>query len=64
MIPELGRQRQADLCQFGTSLVYRVISRTVRATEKLCLEKPTNQSTNQPNKNFVSLIVSFISKTL
>ena len=60
MIPELGRQRQADLCQFGTSLVYRVISRTVRATEKLCLEKPTNQ----PNKNFVSLIVSFISKTL
>ena len=27
----LGRQRQTDLCEFKTSLVYRVSSRTARA---------------------------------
>jgi hypothetical protein len=32
LIPSLGRQRQADLCEFKASLVYRVSSRTVRAT--------------------------------
>ena len=31
LIPELGRQRQADLCEFEVSLVYRVSSRTARA---------------------------------
>ena len=28
------RQRQEDLCEFQTSLVYRVSTRTPRATEK------------------------------
>ena len=28
----LGKQRQADLCEFDHSLVYRVSSRTARAT--------------------------------
>ena len=30
LIPELGRQRQVDLCEFKASLIYRVISRTDR----------------------------------
>jgi hypothetical protein len=32
LIPALGRQRQMDLCDFETSLVYTVSSRTARAT--------------------------------
>jgi hypothetical protein len=40
LIPALGRQRQADLCEFEASLVYRESSRTPRAkTEKPCLGK-------------------------
>jgi hypothetical protein len=31
-IPVLGRQRQADLCEFWAYLVYRVCSKTARAT--------------------------------
>jgi hypothetical protein len=36
LIPALGRQRQeqTDLCEFKTSLVYRVSSRSARATHK------------------------------
>jgi hypothetical protein len=30
----LWRQRQADLCEFKASLVYRVSSRTTRATQR------------------------------
>jgi hypothetical protein len=33
LIPALGRQRQVDLCEFEVSLVYRVTSRTSRATQ-------------------------------
>jgi len=33
LIPVLGRQRQADLCKFNVSLVYRLSSRTARATQ-------------------------------
>ena len=39
LIPALGRQRQADVCEFKASLVYRVSFRTgSKATEKTCLE--------------------------
>ena len=31
LIPGLKRQKQADLCEFKTSVVYRVSSRTARA---------------------------------
>ena len=41
LIPALGRQRQVDLCESENSLVYRVSSRTARATQKTCLEKQT-----------------------
>jgi hypothetical protein len=33
LIPALGRQRQVDLCEFETTLVYRWGSRTARATQ-------------------------------
>jgi hypothetical protein len=31
VVPALGRQRQADPCEFRASLVYTVSSRTARA---------------------------------
>jgi hypothetical protein len=34
LIPALGKQRQADLCEFKASLVYRADSRTARAIQK------------------------------
>ena len=40
LIPALRRQRQADLCEFKASLVYRASSRTESiATGKPCLKK-------------------------
>jgi hypothetical protein len=38
--PELGRQKQSDLCEFKTSLVYQsVVLESQDYTEKPCLEK-------------------------
>jgi hypothetical protein len=34
LVPAFKRQRQADLCAFKASLVYRVSSRTARATQR------------------------------
>jgi hypothetical protein len=34
LVPELQRQRQVDLCEFETCLVYRASSRIARATQK------------------------------
>jgi hypothetical protein len=40
LIPALRRQKQADLCEFKASLVYRPSSRTAMTTmRKTCLEK-------------------------
>ena len=40
MIPALGRQRQADLCEFETSLVYRASSMTgSKATQRNSVSK-------------------------
>ena len=33
-IPALGRQRQADLCEFRVSLLYGVSSRTAKVTQR------------------------------
>jgi hypothetical protein len=42
-MPALGKQRQADLCEFRVSLVYQVSSWDTHTqgyyTEKLCLKK-------------------------
>ena len=41
LIPALGRQKQADLCEFEARLVYKGSSRTgSKAAEKPCVEKP------------------------
>lgn len=39
LIPALGRQNQADLCEFVASLVYRKRSSLARTTQRNCLEK-------------------------
>ena len=45
LIPVCGRQRQVDLCEFKSSLVYEASSRTVSYTEKHCL-KETKEGKN------------------
>jgi hypothetical protein len=55
LIPALRRQRQVNLCEFKVSLVYRVSSRTARATQrdsalKNKTNEPTNKSINQSIK--------------
>jgi hypothetical protein len=47
LIPALGRGRW--ISEFKARLVYRVSSRTARATEKPCLEKQ-NKQTNKKKK--------------
>jgi len=47
--PNTGRQRQADLCEFEASLVYRVSSRTARDTQRNPVSKQTNK--DQANKH-------------
>ena len=39
LISVLGRQRQADLCEFEASVFYRATSRTARAIQKLPKKK-------------------------
>jgi hypothetical protein len=41
-MPALGRQRQADLCKFKASLVYKASSRTARATQRNLASKKNN----------------------
>jgi hypothetical protein len=46
LIPALGRQRQEDVCEFETSQVYKVNSRTARAiTQRDPVSKQTNKQT-------------------
>ena len=48
MIPALRRLKQVDLCKFKASLVYRVSSRIVRATQRNPVLK--EQKTNEQKK--------------
>ena len=54
LIPALGRQRQADLCELEASLVYRANSRIARAITQRnpVLKNKTKQK--QTNKKSVS----------
>jgi hypothetical protein len=52
LIPALGRQDQADLCEFKASLVYRVSSRIARAMQRNPVSKippapPTTTTTTR-----------------
>jgi hypothetical protein len=46
LIPALRRQKQADLCEFKASMVYRVSSWTDRATQRNPVSK--NKNKNKP----------------
>ena len=45
LIPALRRQRQADLCEFKASLVYRVSSRAAKSRQRDPVSK--NQKTTK-----------------
>ena len=47
LIPALRRQRQEDLCEFEAKLIYRVSSRTARATYRETLSRKT-KTQNKP----------------
>jgi hypothetical protein len=47
LIPALGTQRQADICEFEASLVYRVSSRAARATQR----NPVSKKPSPPTKH-------------
>ena len=48
LIPGLWRQRQAELCELGASLVYRVSFRTARTTQRNPVSIPHTSHTNWP----------------
>jgi hypothetical protein len=53
LIPALGRQGQADLCEFKTSLVCITSSRTARATQRNPVSNKTKlQKQNKPEIYF------------
>ncbi|CAO2601305.1 Dol-P-Man:Man(7)GlcNAc(2)-PP-Dol alpha-1,6-mannosyltransferase [Lemmus lemmus] len=49
LIPALGMQRQADICEFEGNLVYRASSRTAKATQRDPASK--NQKKKKKNKS-------------
>ena len=54
LILALRRQRQAHLCEFKASLIYRSSSRTVIATQRNYLKKTKNRHKSLiPKKNFM-----------
>ena len=50
LIQHSGKQRQADLCKFKTSLVYRMSSRTAKDTQRNSI-KQTNKQTKTKKNN-------------
>lgn len=53
-VPELGRQKQEDFCEFQASLVYTRSSKIARATHRNTVSKQTNNK-NTPKLHFGSL---------
>ena len=50
LIPVLGRQRQAELCEFKAILVYRSSSRTAKAAQRNPVSKSKADRQNGTNK--------------
>ena len=52
LISALGRQKQADLCEFKANLVHRTSSRTTKVgdTEKPCLKKQKQTNKQKPSQ--------------
>jgi hypothetical protein len=63
LIPALGKQREADLCEFEASLVYRVSARTARTTQKAMSQEKRRKKgkTRQEKKSVWSLSLSDLS---
>ena len=55
LIPALGRQGQADLYEFKTSLIYRVNARTTRDVIKETVSKKQNKNKNPYTLGLVRL---------
>jgi hypothetical protein len=51
LIPAFEKQSQVDLCEFRASLVYRVSSRTARATQRNPVANLKTLTLKQTNKN-------------
>jgi hypothetical protein len=53
LILAIGRQRQVDLYEFKANLIYRVSSRTAKATQETLLENQnqTNQTTTNSTRS-------------
>jgi hypothetical protein len=49
--PSVPRQRSADLCEFQTSLIYRVSSRAAKAAYRDLVLKKQKQDTKQQQKH-------------
>ena len=50
LIPALSRQKQVDLCEFKTSLVYRVSSRTAKTASQRSLVSKNKTKNRKQNK--------------
>ena len=51
LISALGRQRQVDLCEFKSSLVYKASSRIARATQRNPVSKINKQTNKHTHKS-------------
>jgi hypothetical protein len=60
LIPALRRQMQADLCEFKASLVYRVNSRTARATQRNLVSKKQNKTKQNKNNLLINKKIHII----
>jgi hypothetical protein len=63
LIPAFGRQKQADICEFEASLIYRASSGTARATQRnhVLKNKQTNKQTNKMTARLSSVSTSISS---
>jgi hypothetical protein len=57
LTPALRMQRQVNLCELEASLVYRVSSRTARATQR----NPVSNKTKQTNKKMIQTFTTLAS---
>lgn len=52
--PTLRRQKQVDLCEFQASLIYRVSSKTAKATQRNSVSNQTKQTNKHKPGNLKS----------
>ena len=63
LIAALGKQRQADLCEFESNLVYKVSSRTARATQRNPVqERGENTQNNKTSQHMGQVLLCWCSQ--